>query len=137
MDTVTESEQTDHDVEELSDTDDWFETDPGNTDTDEHLKLADRKIEDLAQIIVSKHMATIAIKYLRLPQETVENLRSIRQNDYVAFNRDLIVLWRNKNPGINQIQVLFLSSKMHGNIVRKIAKGPITVITPAVDLYNT
>ena len=135
MDTVTESEQTDHDVDELSDTGDWFETDPGNTDTDGDLKLSDRQVEDLAQIIVSKHMATIAIKYLGLPHETIENLKLIRQGDFAAFNRELIVLWRNKNPGINQIQVLFRSSKMHGNIVRKIAKG--TVLTPAVDLYNT
>ena len=69
------------------------------------LTLADREIEDLAQIIVMKHMATIAINYLELPYETVENLKLIRQNDYVAFNRDLLVLWRNKNPGIDQVQV--------------------------------
>ena len=69
------------------------------------LTLTDREIEDLAQIIVSKHMATIAIKYLGLPYETVENLRSILQNDYVAFNRGVLVLWRNKNRGINQVQV--------------------------------
>ena len=69
------------------------------------LKLTDRQVEDLSQIIVSEHMATIAIKYLGLPQETVENLKSIRQSDYVAFNRDPLILWRNKNFGINQVQV--------------------------------
>ena len=75
------------------------------------LTLTDTQIEDLAQIIVSKHMATIAIKYLGLPQETVENLRSIRHNDYAAFNRDLLVLWRNKNPGINQVQVSIFTAR--------------------------
>ena len=63
------------------------------------LKVTDRQIEDLAQEVVSKHMATIAIKYLGLTQVTVENLRRDRQGDSTSFNRDLLVLWRNKNPG--------------------------------------
>ena len=67
--------------------------------------LRDHEIEDLAQVIVSKHMATIAIKYLEIPYETVENLKLMKQNDYQGFNRDLLILWRNKNPGINQVQV--------------------------------
>ena len=84
-------------------------TDPCNSDTAGDLKLTDHQVEDLAEVIVSKHMATIAIKYLGLPQETVENLRSMRQNDFVGFNRDVLSLWRNKNPGINHTQVrLFL-----------------------------
>ena len=96
---VTESKQTDHDVQDL------FQTDPGNMDSDGGLQLTDPQVEDLAEIIVSKHMATIAIKYLGIPQETVENWRIIRQNDYMGFNRDLLVLWRNKNAAINQTQV--------------------------------
>ena len=71
-------------------------------DSDGGLQLTDPQVEDLAEIIVSKRMATIAIKYLGTPQETVENLR---QNDYMGFNRDLLVLWRNKNAAINQTQV--------------------------------
>ena len=50
-------------------------------------------------------MASIAIKDLEIPHETVENLKLFRQGDYVAFNRDLLSLWRNKNPGIDQAQV--------------------------------
>ena len=69
------------------------------------LTLTDREIEDLAQVIVMKHMATVAIKYLGLPYETVENQKLIRQGDSTGFNRDLLILWRNKNPGINQVQV--------------------------------
>ena len=67
--------------------------------------LTDNQIEELAQVIVSKDMATIAITYLGLLGETVENLRSIRQGDNMGFNRDVLTLWRNKNPGINQVQV--------------------------------
>ena len=78
------------------------------------LSLTDRKIEHIAPIIVPKHMATIAIKYLGLPYETVENLKLIRQNDYIGYNRDLLILWRNKNPRINQGQV----STLHNNFVR-------------------
>ena len=69
------------------------------------LKVTDRQIEDLSQAIATKHMATIAIKYLGIPQVTVDNLRRDRQGDSTAFNRDLLVLWKNKNPGINQVQV--------------------------------
>ena len=83
----------------------------GQTDIDGNLKLSDRQVEDLAEIIVSKLMVTIAIKYLRLPHETVENLSCLRQSDNIAFNRDLLVLWRNKNPGMNQIQASFFQVK--------------------------
>ena len=79
--------------------------------TGEDLTLTDTQIEDLAQIIVSKHMATIAIKYLEIPYETVENLKR-DSKDSIAFNRDLLVQWRNKNPGINQIQVSKKQSSM-------------------------
>ena len=68
-------------------------------------KLSDQEIEGLSEVIVTKHMATIAIKYLGLPQETVENLRSTRHGDSTAFNRDVLVRWRNKNPRINQVKV--------------------------------
>ena len=69
------------------------------------VHLTDTEIEELARVIITKHMASIAIKDLGIPQETVENRKLIRQGDYVAFNRDLLSLWRNKNPGINQVQV--------------------------------
>ena len=87
--------------------------------TGRNLSLADQEIEELSQIIVLKHMATIAIKYLSLSYETVQNLKLIRQNDYVAFNRDLLVLWRNKNLGINQVQVILFQSYMYDNRVLK------------------
>ena len=69
------------------------------------MTLTDSEIEELAQVIITKHMASIALKDLGLPHETVENLKLIRQGDYIALNRDILILWRNKNPGINQVQV--------------------------------
>ena len=68
-------------------------------------EVTDLDIEELSQIIVSKDMATIAIAHLKLPRETVQNQRSLQQSDYMAFNRELLVRWRNKNAGINQVQV--------------------------------
>ena len=102
--TANDSEATDSEDEDLSQIV-VSTTFPGNTNSIEDFKFSDRQVEDLAEIVVSKHMATIAIKYFELPQETVENLRSIRQGDYIGFNRDVLVLWRNKNQGINQVQV--------------------------------
>ena len=81
------------------------ESDPDNIEIDVELTLTDRQIADLSQIIIARHMATIAIQYLGLSQETVENIRFMRQGDYLGFNRDLLVLWRNKNHGVNQVQV--------------------------------
>ena len=81
------------------------ETESINMGTISDLKLTDRRIEDLAQIIASKHMSTIAIQYLGLPQERVDNLRRDLEGDSIAFNRDVLVLWRNKCPGSNQVQV--------------------------------
>ena len=93
-------------------------TDPSNTDTDVDLKLtysdntaingvklSDCEIEGLARDIESRKLESIAIANLGITVKTVNNLKVIRQNDYVAFNRDLLVLWRNKNPGTNQVQV--------------------------------
>ena len=67
--------------------------------------LKDNEIEGLARIIIAKHMATIAMRDLGIGYETIENLKIIKQNDYIGYNRDILVLWRNKNPGINQVQV--------------------------------
>ena len=54
------------------------------------LTFKDHDIEDLAQVIVSKHMATIAIKYLGLSYETVENLKLIRQGDVRRLQQRLV-----------------------------------------------
>ena len=48
--------------------------------------LTDCQIEDLSQFIVTNHMVTIAIKYLGIPYETVENLKHDNKDNSVAFN---------------------------------------------------
>ena len=65
--------------------------------------LTDPQIEELSLNIVAKHMSTIAIKYLKLPYEEIENLKG--KDDNIAFNRALLFLWRNMNPGIDQVRM--------------------------------
>ena len=71
------------------------------------VTLTDSEIEELARSIIAKNLTTIALNDLGVGYETTENLKLIRQSDYVAYNRDLLMLWRNKNPGINQVQVSY------------------------------
>ena len=75
------------------------------TNVSQTSKISDIEIEDLSEVIAIKHMATIAIKYMGIPQVTVENLMTTKQRESIRYNRDVLVLWRNKNPRINQIQV--------------------------------
>ena len=69
------------------------------------LSLTDSDIEGLSREMKARKMESIAIADLGIGIETVNNLKVIRQGDYVAFNRDLLVLWRNMNQGIDQAQV--------------------------------
>ena len=73
--------------------------------TEGELTLTDNQIEGLAREIEARNLESIAIKDLGIGIETVNNFKVMRQNDLIAFNRDLLVLWRNKNPKINQIKV--------------------------------
>ena len=62
-------------------------------------------IEDLSEAITDKNMATIAIKYLGIEYETVENLRSKNRGDITGFNRDILVKWKNKTQGTAQVSI--------------------------------
>ena len=75
------------------------------TNVSQISKISDIEIEDLSEVIAIKHMVTIAIKYMGIPQVTVENLRITKQGESMGYNRDVFALWRNKNQGINQAQV--------------------------------
>ena len=77
-----------------------------------YFTVTDDQIEELSRAIPSRNMAPIAFGYLGMTIETVDNLRHIHQNDYIAFNRDVLTLWRNKNYGINQVQVSQIGMKM-------------------------
>ena len=69
------------------------------------LTLTSGDIEGLSEIITDKNMATIAIKYLGIEYETVENLRSKNRGDTVGFNRDVLVKWRNKTQRTAQVSL--------------------------------
>ena len=80
-------------------------------------KLTDYEIERLAREMEARKLESIAIADLGIGIETVNNLKVIRQNDCVAFNRDLLVMWRNMNQGIDQVKVR-LSCQNFGDILR-------------------
>ena len=71
------------------------------------MSLTDDLIEKLAESIVATKMETIAISYLKIPSETVMNLKISYQGNTTAFNRSLLNLWKYMNPADNQIQVSF------------------------------
>ena len=67
------------------------------------VTLTSGDIQGLSEIITDKNMATIAIKYLGIEYETVENLRSQNRGDITGFKRDVLVMWRNKTRGTAQV----------------------------------
>ena len=56
------------------------------------LSITDSEIEGLAREMEARKLESITIADLGIGIETVNNLKVIRQGDYVAFNRDLLVL---------------------------------------------
>ena len=71
------------------------------------MNLSDDLIEKLSQAIVVTKMETIAISYLNIQSETVDNLRIAHQGNPTAFNRAVLTIWKCMTPGIDQIQVSF------------------------------
>ena len=67
-------------------------------------------IEELCEIITDKNMAIIAMKYLGIEYETVENFKSKNREDITGFNRDILVKWRNKTQGTTQVSIPALLS---------------------------
>ena len=71
------------------------------------MSLSDDQIEKLSQAIVVTKMETIAISYLKIQSETVENLRIAHQGNPTAFNRAVLTIWKCMNPGMEQVQVSY------------------------------
>ena len=59
------------------------------------VRLTDSKIGALAREMEMTKLESIAIDDLAIAVETVNNLKVIHQGNYVAFNRELLRLWRN------------------------------------------
>ena len=71
------------------------------------MALSDDIIARLAESISATNMETIAINYLKIPFETVENLKYNDRGNATALNRSLLNRWKCMNPGGNQVQVSF------------------------------
>ena len=67
--------------------------------------LSHLAIEDLSEKIAVKDMISIAIKYLGVDYEEIDNLKTKRRDDITWINRDLLRAWRRTNQSDNQVQV--------------------------------
>ena len=73
---------------------------------DGNMSLTDDLIAKLAESIAAPKMETIAIRYLKIPSETIENDMFDLRGNATAFNRSLLNRWKcSLNPGDNQVQV--------------------------------
>ena len=100
------------------------------------VTLKDSEIDALAREMEARKLESIAITDLGITVETVNNLRVICQNDFVGFNRDILILWRNKNPMINQVQVrpkrnsIVNSSQLLGSVAMAQCCSALTNVRP-------
>ena len=67
--------------------------------------LTDEKIARLSPKITKRSMESIALTHMKMDNETVNAIDVIAQNNPHKFTRDIIFLWRNKNPAINHVKV--------------------------------
>ena len=84
----------------------FVELRPGWSSSAEHVEgqLTQNQIVRLASSISMNNVAAIAEGYMDISDEVVKNKRSENKDDAEAFNREIIKIWRNKNPD-NQIKV--------------------------------
>ena len=77
----------------------------GNTEMVGNTELSDDVIERLAVSIVATNMETIAISYMKIQSETLDNLKITHRGNTTAFNRAVLTIWKCMNPRDNQVQV--------------------------------
>ena len=70
----------------------------------EEGQLTNKQIVRLAASISSTNMVAIARGYMDIGDVTIKNKKSENKDDTEGFNREIITIWRNKNPD-NQIKV--------------------------------
>ncbi len=81
----------------------WDETFQSTTKMASKDDLTTEQIARLAPHIKSEHMETIALAYLGLEVEEVANFHDDKKP--VAFNREVLITWKNKYCGPRQRQV--------------------------------
>ena len=67
--------------------------------------LTENDIVELAHAIAARYMEPIALKYLSISSETLENLKREHREDIEGFNRAVIRNWACRNPSRDQVQV--------------------------------
>ena len=67
--------------------------------------ISNKMIVRLAESISARNLELIAMKYLGIEWETLENLKRQHREDVQAFSRDVIRKWCYMNSGPDQIEV--------------------------------
>ena len=67
-------------------------------------QLTPKQIVRLARAVTVNNMAAIAEGYMDIDDVTIKNTKSENKDDAEGFNREIIKIWRNKNPD-DQIKV--------------------------------
>ena len=67
--------------------------------------ITNKDIVRLAEAISAKKVEVIAIKYMGIEWETLENLKRENKDDAQAFSRDVIRKWRYMNSGPDEVKV--------------------------------
>ena len=67
--------------------------------------ISNNMIVRLAEAISAKNLEVMAMKYMGIEWETLENLKRQHREDVQAFSRDVIRKWCYMNSGPDQIQV--------------------------------
>ena len=67
--------------------------------------LSDGTIEELSEKISVEEMISIAIKYLGVDYEEIQNFKAKHPEDITLITRDLLTSWRRSYPSDNQAQV--------------------------------
>ena len=57
-------------------------------------------------------MESVALKYFSIDVEKVLSLKTANRDNPDAFKRELLRIWANKNPGINQVKVSYNAIKI-------------------------
>ena len=73
--------------------------------TGENASITDKDIVRLAEVISAKNLESIAMKYMCMDWETLENLKRQHRDDIQGFSRDVFRKWCYMNSGPNQVKV--------------------------------